>query len=264
VQVFEEPTADFEAEITAGCMPLKVNFINTSSIPTSSMSYTWDFGIGNTSSSASPSFNYEAIGIYDVSLLVETPQGCYDTLSMDSLVHVFPVPTSGFTVEKFEATVLESNIAFTSTALNADTAWYVISTGDTLYGFNHNYYFPDSAGVYSILQFVSNQYGCADSTDREINILNGYRIFIPNSFSPNGDEINDYFKPTGEGIISYHITIFNRWGQQVYASYDSENGWDGRNYFDNIITPGSYFYKIDVIDEKNYSQHIEGIVNLLN
>jgi gliding motility-associated-like protein len=264
VQVYEEPTADFEAEITAGCMPLKVNYINMSTVPTSLMSYTWNFGIGNTSSSSSPSFNYENAGVYDVSLLVETPQGCSDTLSMDSLVHVFPVPSSGFLVNKFEATVLEPQIEFTSNALNADSAWYVISTGDTLFGFNQNYYFPDSAGIYSIMQYVSNEFACTDSTDRSITITTGYKIFIPNSFSPNGDEVNDFFKPVGEGITSYHITIFNRWGQQVYASYDYENGWDGRNFSDNIVIPGAYFYKIDLIDEMNYDQHVEGVINVVH
>lgn len=264
VQVYEEPIADFETEKSSGCMPLKVNFFNLSSVPTSLMSFTWNFGIGNTSSSSSPSFNYEDAGVYDVSLLVETPQGCSDTLFMDSLVHVFPVPTSGFLVDKFEATVLEPQIEFTSFALNADSAWYVISTGDTLFGFNQNYYFPDSAGIYSIMQYVSNEYACTDSTDRSITITTGYKIFIPNSFSPNGDDINDYFIPVGEGIISYHITIFNRWGQQVYASYDYENGWDGRNNSGSIVIPGAYFFKIDLIDEKNYDQHVEGVINVLN
>ena len=264
MQVYEEPIADFEAEITAGCMPLKVNYINMSIVPTSLMSYTWNFGIGNTSSSTSPSFNYENAGVYDVSLLVETPQGCSDSLFMDSLVHVFPVPISGFLVDKFEATVLEPQITFTSNALNADSAWYVISSGDTLFGFNQNYYFPDSAGIYSIMQYVSNEFACTDSTDRSITITTGYKIFIPNSFSPNGDEVNDFFKPVGEGITSYHITIFNRWGQQVYASYDYENGWDGRNFSDNIVIPGAYFFKIDLIDEKNYDQHVEGVINVLH
>jgi gliding motility-associated-like protein len=264
VLVYEEPTADFEAEITSGCMPLKVNYINMSSVPTSLMSYTWNFGIGNTSSSSSPSYNYEDAGVYDVSLLVETPQGCSDTMFMDSLVHVFPVPTAGFLVDKFEATVLEPKIEFTSNAYNADSAWYVISTGDTLYGFNQNYFFPDSAGIYSIMQYVANEYACTDSTDRSITISSGYKIFIPNNFSPNGDDINDFFMPVGEGIKSYHITIFNRWGQQVYGSYDYENGWDGRDNSGNMVMPGSYFYKIDLVDEKNYNQHVEGVISMMN
>jgi gliding motility-associated-like protein len=264
VQVYEEPIADFESEFISGCMPLKVNYINMSTVPSSLMSYTWNFGIGNTSSSSSPSFNYEDAGVYDVSLLVETPQGCSDTMFMDSLVHVFPMPTSGFLVDKYEATVLEPKIEFTSNAFNADTAWYVISTGDTLYGFNQNYFFPDSAGIYSIMQYVANEYACTDSTDRSITISTGYKIFIPNNFSPNGDDVNDFFMPVGEGIKSYHITIFNRWGQQVYGSYDYENGWDGRDNSGNKVMPGAYFYNIDLIDEKNYDQHIEGVISLMN
>ena len=263
VQVYDEPNANFEAEVPWGCVPLKVNYINMSSAPSSQMNYTWNFGIGNTSSSLSPSYNYEDAGVYSVSLLVETPQGCSDILSKDSLINVFPMPTPGFLVDRYEATILDPTITFTSNAYNADSAWYVISTGDTLYGFNQNHTFPDSAGVYSIMQYVTNDYACLDSTDRSITITTGYKIFIPTNFTPNGDDLNEFFKPLGEGIKSYHIIIFNRWGQQVYASYDSENGWDGKDYSGNKALPGEYFYRINLVDERNYSQQVEGVISLM-
>ena len=263
VQVYDEPNANFEAEVPWGCVPLKVNYINMSSAPSSQMNYTWNFGIGNTSSSLSPSYNYDDAGVYSVSLSVETPQGCSDMLSMDSLVHVFPMPTPGFLVDRYEATILDPNITFTSNAYNADSAWYVISTGDTLYGFNQYHSFPDSAGVYSIMQYVTNQYACSDSIDRSITITTGYKIFIPTNFTPNGDDLNEFFKPFGEGIKSYYVVIFNRWGQQVYASYDSENGWDGKDYSGNKALPGEYFYRINLVDERNYSQQVEGVISLM-
>jgi gliding motility-associated-like protein len=139
----------------------------------------------------------------------------------------------------------------------------VISTGDTLYGFNQYHSFPDSAGVYSIMQYVTNQYACSDSIDRSITITTGYKIFIPTNFTPNGDDLNEFFKPFGEGIKSYYVVIFNRWGQQVYASYDYENGWDGKDYSGNKALPGEYFYRINLVDERNYSQQVEGVISLM-
>jgi gliding motility-associated-like protein len=52
--------------------------------------------------------------------------------------------------------------------------------------------------------------------------------FIPNGFTPNHDGLNDIFKPIITGnIISYHFSVFNRWGQKVFESFEPGKGWDG-------------------------------------
>jgi len=56
----------------------------------------------------------------------------------------------------------------------------------------------------------------------------GSELWFPNVFSPDNDSKNDTFNPVSQGFIfSYHIQIFNRWGQQIYESDDAKNGWDG-------------------------------------
>lgn len=263
VVVYPEPTADFYAEFTTGCLPLKVDFINLSTGP-SNMIYSWNFGTGNPSASESPSFNYEEQGVYDVSLNVITSHGCSSSKDRKEYIVVNPVPKAGFELVQLEATVIEPSISFNSTATFADSVWYVISTGDTLYGIDQTYEFPDTAGIYNIKQYVGNEFGCQDSLDRNITITTGFRFYIPNSFTPNGDEVNDYFRPYGEGMQNFHIYIFNRWGQQVYASYDIENGWDGKpRTSDKVSPPGVYLYKIEVTDDRGFVQRYEGQVNLI-
>ncbi len=83
--------------------------------------------------------------------------------------------------------------------------------------------------------------GC--STTKSIDIYVEPTFYIPNSFSPNGDGINDHFQVFGSGILDYEIFIFDRWGELIYYSKDMNEHWDGKK--DNRIVPeGVYLYKI--------------------
>ncbi|MEO6831457.1 MAG: PKD domain-containing protein [Chitinophagaceae bacterium] len=91
-------------------------------------------------------------------------------------------------------------------------------------------------------------------------------VDIPNSFTPNGDGINDYFLPRqllGRSINSFTMTVFNRWGQIVFQSSTTNGrGWDGK--FNNEDQPtGVYVYVIDVSFDNNVSEHYTGNVTLL-
>ena len=80
-------------------------------------------------------------------------------------------------------------------------------------------------GIYSVKVFKGT---CSGSDTIFINGC-GSELWFPNVFSPNRDGYNDMFRPLSQGIIlSYKITIFNRWGQQLYESSDPEPGWDGK------------------------------------
>ncbi|MBP7849456.1 MAG: gliding motility-associated C-terminal domain-containing protein [Lentimicrobiaceae bacterium] len=69
-------------------------------------------------------------------------------------------------------------------------------------------------------------------------------ITIPNVFTPNYDGINDAFQPTHQNIIYYHLSIFNRWGQLLFESFDIREGWDGK-FQGQECSEGTYFYKIE-------------------
>jgi len=263
VVVFTEPLADFYSEVTSGCSPLEIKFINTSTGP-STMQYTWYFGSGQPSTSPQPSYNYEYPGVYDVSLNITTVQGCSNSIDRKEYINIFPTPKADFNVSSLVANILEPEITLGSTATNAGDVWYVISPLDTtLYGEYQSFTFNDT-GSYTIEQFVINQFGCTDSTERQVTINTGYRVYIPNSFSPNNDGINDIFRPYGESIVDFRIVIYNRWGQQIYSSYDIDNGWDGRAFASNDFVPqGVYLYKISISDELGYSYKYEGIVTVV-
>jgi gliding motility-associated-like protein len=77
---------------------------------------------------------------------------------------------------------------------------------------------------------VTNEAGCIDSAYVTVKIFKTMpRVFVPTAFTPNGDGKNDYLRPITVGISKFdYFRIYNRWGQLVYSSVDTETGWDGR------------------------------------
>jgi gliding motility-associated-like protein len=91
-------------------------------------------------------------------------------------------------------------------------------------------------------------------------------IYIPNSFTPNDDHINNIFKPeiSLNQVLEYELVIMNRWGEQVFRSENQLIGWDGINNFSNqICQQGSYLYILKLKDGDNQELIKRGYVNLL-
>ena len=93
----------------------------------------------------------------------------------------------------------------------------------------------DIKGTATYRVTATNQGGCAAADDVTItSVCNGDNFFIPNTFSPNGDGMNDVFYVRGKGINLVHsLRVFNRWGQTVFEkrdfmANDQNAGWDGK------------------------------------
>ncbi|MFM7662012.1 MAG: gliding motility-associated C-terminal domain-containing protein [Bacteroidota bacterium] len=91
-------------------------------------------------------------------------------------------------------------------------------------------------------------------------------IYIPNSFTPDGDGLNDYFLPVLSNIESnnYNLLIFNRWGQVIFESTNLDYGWDGRiqsTGFDAMND--TFMYQVQVIDANGIKISKKGFVSLI-
>lgn len=97
-------------------------------------------------------------------------------------------------------------------------------------------------GNYQMKLLVTNEKsGCfSDSEVQSVKVLDSY-IEFPNVFTPNGDGVNDEFRPAFNSIKSYHLVIYNRWGGVVYESSNLEKGWDGR-MGSREMAEGVYFF----------------------
>ena len=108
----------------------------------------------------------------------------------------------------------------------------------------------DSVGVYDILVFSNVNNGCPSDTQKiQVTVTKCDQLiyYVPNAFSPDGDDYNNTFQPVfTEGFDPYdfHMSIYNRWGELLFESYDASKGWNG-NYGGIRCQDGIYTWKID-------------------
>lgn len=126
---------------------------------------------------------------------------------------------------------------------------------------------PKQTTIYRVT--VKNVGGCTASDDVTVNVIcNNGNLFIPNSFSPNGDGMNDRFYPSGSGINRIQaLRVFNRWGEVVFektnfSANNASQGWDGK-YKGQLLGPDVYIWSCEVICENNEILTFKGDVTLL-
>jgi gliding motility-associated-like protein len=113
---------------------------------------------------------------------------------------------------------------------------------------------------------VSNNQGCTDNATSVLTILEDAAIYIPNSFSPDGDNFNNIFQVVGRNIDPefFELTIFNRWGELIFLSKDLNVGWDGSVNTYGPAPIGVYTYKVSFrFANQDDNQTITGHLNLL-
>ncbi len=112
---------------------------------------------------------------------------------------------------------------------------------------------------------VSMQNGtstCYGTATVHVDIEEQQPIFIPNSFSPNGDGNNDEFKVYGQDIKTLDLKIFNRWGELVFETDNQFNGWDG-TYKGVLQNPAVYTYTVQVTYLNNKKVQKNGSITIL-
>lgn len=243
VIVFPNPEPAFHIAVTEGCEPLLVPFSDSSSIALGSIvSYDWDFGEGSTGSGANVQHVYaDTLGTFDASLVVVSDQGCTSTLTVQDAVTVNVTPVADFDQN---ATVLEmpdALLILTDLSQDALTYQWTFGDGDSsdVASPTHRY---DDHGEFDIWLTVTNG-DCVGIQRSKVEVIPLLTFYIPNSFTPNDDGINDVFMPQGENFESYDMQIFNRWGELMFRGGESAQGWDGT--FKGTPAPqGQYVYHI--------------------
>jgi len=102
--------------------------------------------------------------------------------------------------------------------------------------------------------------GCRAQDEICIEVINDFGIYIPNTFTPNNDGVNEMFTIYGFGIKDFSLKIYNRWGELLYEG--NGEGWNG-TYKGSICEQGTYIYKAEITPYKGKFQQRAGHVNLL-
>ncbi|MFZ4411625.1 MAG: gliding motility-associated C-terminal domain-containing protein [Bacteroidales bacterium] len=197
-----------------------------------SSSYYWSTGSGNQSITLQPlsSIQYSMIGSTVCGL---------DTVYKQITVHQKPQPDFSYSPE---LPMAGANIHFRYTGSPATSySWY--NDFNLLFSNQSNPVYSLQAGANpQIILYVTSPFGCTDSISKVIIFGGSTDIWVPNSFTPNRDGLNDVFKgESATEVKDFNLYIYNRWGQLIYESRNINIGWDGM-YQGNEAAQGVYTF----------------------
>ena len=241
VKIYEKPTASGLISPLSGCVPLDVNFINTSQ---NSLAAKWYFGTGDSSLQGDTDYTYNTVGGYVPSLVVYGNANCIDTFKLASTIDVHPNPVADFDFDAISVTT-----TFTNFSSIADSYLWKFGDGNTTTVENPVHNFPGN-GLFNTTLIASNTFGCVDSITKRIEIIERYNLFVSNAFSPEfGLPEVRTFKPSGVGIATYNIYIYDTWGNLVWESdkvsrTEPAEGWDGNDINGNALPQDTYVWKV--------------------
>ena len=112
--------------------------------------------------------------------------------------------------------------------------------------------------TYTLTTWTEN--GCVNN--KNVTVLFQGILFVPNSFTPNGDHDNDIFYAYGTNIVEFEMMIFDRWGEKLFTSDNLDTGWDG-TYKGELVKTETYVWKINYKDVQHNSEVLIGTVTLL-
>lgn len=256
------PIVTFDADVTEGCPELCVNFNNTSSIAAQSQ---WNFGDGNSSAIQSPSNCYEIEGTYSVSLTVTDANGCSNTLTKSKYITVYPQPIASFVASPQPATILSPLISFRNTSDGASQwLWNFGDASASTSSVEHPQFIYDEEGTYEVTLIVTNEYACSDTAIQEIRINSDFAIYIPNTFTPNNDGLNDTFFPVlSTEVKDVLFQVYDRWGMKLYETSDITLPWDGSVNGGDVAQIDTYVWRLYITELNGEHHDLVGRVNLI-
>ncbi len=261
IEVLAIPTVAVHSDVTTGCVPLAITFADASA-PTA-VSSTWT--IGNLITGTGTTFATEIpnVGCFNVTLTSTAANGCSNTASFPNYVCVVAPPIAGITVNPAEAPIVDPHFQFFNASDNETSVVWDFGDGTSSTSDAPEHTYAGAAGSYSVQLIAFNDMGCSDTTHTIVTVKEQVLFFVPNSFTPNGDEHNNSFKPvftSGMDPYNFNFTIYNRWGEILFESNNPEFEWDG-TYHEEIVPSGTYTwtcrFKSPTNDEKfEYSGHL--------
>ena len=266
LRVFNQfvPDASFIQDATEICQNDQVTFTSTSTmtLPETIATEVWEVN-GGLFSGPSHSEIFSNPGYYDITLYVVASNGCMDTSFLKDAVFVHTNPIASFSATTNPEDDYKMQVHISDMAQFATNYTYKFGDGNASNMMNPIHQYKDS-GYFTIWQIVTNDFGCTDSISK-IVYMQQTMAYIPNAFSPNNDGTNDIFIPviSGNDESKYRFVVLNRWGEEVFVSTSSNEGWDGS--YKGIQSPvGTYVWKL-IYKEKNGTESITkiGHVNLV-
>jgi len=213
------PTANFSVSNNNIC---EGDCITITDLSTGASSWEWTFTGGNPASSSTQnpgSVCYETAGNYTIQLITT------NTIGSDTLISNIQVNSNSAVNAGNDVTIsLGDNTNLSATGFSGTYTWspYLwlscLMCPDPIAT-------PEETTTYTVS--VTDANGCVATDNVTVYVDSKNIIFVPNIFSPNGDNHNDVLYVRGKGIASFNFYVFDRWGEKVFETSDLDSGWDG-------------------------------------
>jgi gliding motility-associated-like protein len=187
--------------------------------------------------------------------------GCHNTAEV--IINPLPLPHADFSwlpekpIAGYEAVQLTEN----TSGDNLEFTWYFLNDQLSAKGpaasFEFNY-----EGHYPVALVVQDKAGCFDSIVKYIDVLPDFIFFMPNSFTPNGDNINDLLFPVTGGLKKYQFSIYDRWGEKMFESFEPGIGWNG-TFRNKNCKQDVYVWAVSLTNNDGENKTYKGTVMLL-
>ena len=237
------PTVSFSADNLEGCAPLNVSFQSGNSTGNN----IWTIGNGDVLNGSNVNTVFTLPGCYDVTLFVEE-NGCSSSMTINEYICVQGDPLAQFTFNPEIFTDVNELVTFTNNSQGAVDYIWNFGDGTTSNITNPTHLFEETEEGAIIILTAISEFGCIDSVSHVIPFDEQEIFYVPNTFTPDGDNFNQVFAPifySGFDPYNFSMLIFNRWGEVIFETKNAEIGWDG-SYSDKagVVADGIYSWKI--------------------
>lgn len=272
VEIYPLPEVAFSSDIREGCQPLRIQFLDQSTIPPpyTLAQWQWDFGDGQDSVMTQFPVNIYNDGniapldaaYYTVGLRVTSGKGCKSSFTFDDYITEHPKPSAFFDAAPPVVDMNNPRVRFTDhSSINVNSWDWHFGDGATSFAQHTEHTYLDT-GSYPVTLVTATAFGCLDTAQTLVKVRPTFTFYIPNTFTPNSDVHNEFFFGQGTGIAGYSMMIFDRWGQMIFESNDIDFKWDG-TFRGTQVQLGVYQYLFTVVDWEGNYHHYKGHVNLI-
>ena len=263
VQFHESPIAILDVDNVNGCAPLTITFQGQNS---SSVNCWWSLN-NNTLLNECDAFTrtLDIHGTYDISLVIESAKGCRSLNGASEQVQVYPNAEAEFDISPKLVDLNNPAYHFFNHSQFATNFLWDFGDGNTSTEYQPFHTYTDT-GWYNVNLFAKNMYDCPDTFQLNVRVNESFVLFVPNSFTPNGDGINEYFYPKGLGLDfeKYNMQIYNRWGEKIFESLDYRDYWNGTIHNSSYKAKEDiYVYMVKVYDLLGKPHFLHGSVALI-
>ncbi len=259
------PNLHFTIDTSQGCVPLLIQF--TDLTPGNISDRHWIIeGVSYYANSANYAHVFENPYCYNVGLASLNDFGCRDTLWRTNYICPFDNPYMSFGFMPQQPDIAEPEVNFYAGNTSVNSVVWDFGDGTGSVEYNPLHYFANTVPAefkVCLTGIDSNQ--CATEVCEFVTVGSGFKLYMPNAYTPDQDGLNDGFRPVMDSkreIAKFQMSIFNRDGEKIYESEDMNQAWYGNSNDSNFyVKDGVYIWKIKVwlngdVEPKEYSGNV--------